>query len=193
MNLTKRTPASEVPRSPPGIEKSQELREAKPLFRNSHQTTSTPFRFFAQNGDTGRSINTHKRRTPRRRRESGRKGRGCHREDRPLVSELENRTKEATWGERDEEARRSSKKLEEKEEEREKERQRERVDGRNVEKLHPAHCIEIQEKEERLRQKRDDGAEGWRRKESGVGRQGGGWRRGRARRGAFLESSGRRK
>lgn len=67
-------------------------------------------------------------------------------------------------GERDEEARRSSKKLEEKEGEREKERQRERVDGRNVEKLHPAHCIEIQEKE-RLRQKRDDGAEGWRRKE----------------------------
>lgn len=95
-------------------------------------------------------------------------------------------------GERDEEARRSSKKLEEKEGEREKERQRERVDGRNVEKLHPAHCIEIQEKE-RLRQKRDDGAEGSRRKESEVGWQGGGWRRGRARRGAFLESSGRRK
>lgn len=167
MNLTKRTPASEVPRSPPGIEKSQELREAKPFLRNSRQTTSTPFRFFTQIGDTGRSINTRKRRTSRKRRESGRKGRGCHREDRPLVSELENRTKEATGrrrgrdSERDEGSRRNPRK---KRESGEKERRRERVDGRNVEKLHPAHCIEIQGKE-RLRQKRDGGAEGWRRKE----------------------------
>jgi len=82
-----------------------------------------------------------------------------------------------------------------------KKRDRERVDGCNVEKLHPAHCIKIQEKE-RLRQKRDEGAEGQRRKESGwmVERRvckndGGGWRRGdgKGTRGAFLESSGRRK
>lgn len=60
-----------------------------------------------------------------------------------------------------------------------------------VEKLHPAHCIEIQEKE-KLRRKRDAGTEGWRREKERA-RQGGrrvrkdkggeveGWRTGRQR------------
>lgn len=84
-----------------------------------------------------------------------------------------------------------------------KDRRRERVNGRIVEKLHPAHCIEIQEKE-RLRRKRETHRNG--RVEEGEERsddEGGGCGRTTGRkggegeaagaRGTFLESSGRRK
>lgn len=75
----------------------------------------------------------------------------------------------------------------------------ERVNGRIVEKLHPAHCIEIQEKERprRKRETRGNGGveEGEERsddREEGVeGRPGERVAKGRRR--AFLESSGRRK
>lgn len=60
-------------------------------------------------------------------------------------------------GKRDEEARK--KKREKRGREGKRDTEEKSKTGGNVEKLHPAHCIEIQEKE-RLRQKRDEGAEG---------------------------------
>lgn len=70
--------------------------------------------------------------------------------------------------------------------------------------MHPAHCIEIQEKE-KLRRKRAAGTEGWRREKRAVaddrGKEGAEGQRGRkggdgktaGARGTFLESSRRRK
>lgn len=109
-----------------------------------------------------------------------------------------------------EEARRSLKKLKEEEEEENEggwEKEGKSRNGRIVEKLHPAHCIELREKERgAARETKEQGwwravwmsrgrREGARQDEGDerVGEEGGGGGCGAARRGAFLESSGRRK
>lgn len=115
--------------------------EAKLFFRNLRRTMLTLFRSVAQIGRTS-FRNTRKRKSAR----SGRRGRKrrYHREE---IARQGRRGVKQDEDEKKLSGRCSEKLKEEEEEERGRKRRRAVTDGCIVEKLHPAHCIEIQEKE----------------------------------------------